>query len=215
MMNVLELLKKTDPMDIYPRIGVSIALNDDDAKRQKKEFMKAYNELISRHVEDNEYVVYTLFGVFYERPAANALDSFMLKKEDISQYKQYDELEQFMLSDTERNKRIARYDAHKIKDLINDTPLPEFVDMRLAPWNDILGAECIVGSVQEKEVAACITDLMMSYHVDEEKSHASVKKIDDENHHNPLTLTHRRRIALARHLYQYKILQTLSHRGEE
>lgn len=215
-MKVIDLLKKTNPMDIYSLIGVSIAMNEEDAKRQKKEFIAAYKKLNERDVAANDYVIYTLYGYFYERPAARALDSFMLKKQDIVQYKQYKDLEQFMLGDQERNKRIARFDPHKIKELIEKTPLPEFVDMRLAPWQDILGAECIIVNQDDKrEVAACIVDLMMSYSTDEKKSHASAIKIDDENSHNPMTLTSRRRTALARHLYQYKVLQTLNHRENE
>lgn len=212
-MKVIDLLKKTPPMDIYSLIGVSIAMNDEDAKRQKKEFIAAYKKITAREVSANDYVIYTLFGIFYERPAARALDSFMVKKQDIAKYQQYKELEQFMLSDQERNKRIARYDPHKIKNLIQSTPLPEFVDMRLAPWQDILGAEALISDHDDqREIVACIVDLMMSYSTDEKKSHQSVVKIDDENKHNPMTTTSRRRVALARHLYEYKVLQTLSHR---
>jgi hypothetical protein len=52
----------------------------------------------------------------------------------------------------------------------------------------------------------------MKFDSNEEKSHRMVKKNKEENNNNPLTFSHRRRLAFVRHLYEYKILQTLSHK---
>lgn len=216
-MKVIDLLKKVNPEKIYPLLHVSIALNAQDEKRQHAAFMKAYKKLIkTADIEEQDYIILIYDGYFYEAPTAKSVEAFMFKREEIKDFHVYNELESFMLEDQKRNERIARTNPKDAQKLIDETPLPASRYLKMMPWKDVLGAEIVksIGIVEDEFVAACILDLMMSYDVNEEKSHKSCQKIDDENRHNPMTLGTRRKNALARHLYDYKVLQTLVHREE-
>lgn len=218
-MKVIDLLKQVDPEKIYPNLHVSLALNKEDSKRQHDAFIKAFHKLTQEpaYYEDKGYLVFVYSGTYYEAPVAVALEAFMFRRDDIKDFKVYNQLESFMLEDKKRNERIARTTGQAAKKLIDETPFPASQYMKMMPWNDVLGAEIVpgLGDYSDELAASCILDLMMSYDVDEEKSHQSCQKIDEENRHNPMTLTSRRKKALARHLYDYKVLQILAHRVED
>lgn len=214
-MKFKELLKENRPEDIFMRIGVSLAVNAEDQNRQLEQFKKAYKRILSMTDQDSPYLIYTLKGTFYERPDATAIDSFMFKKDDLKDYQYYNELEQYMIEDQKRNKKVDRLETKEIKPLIEKTPLPKSVAIEEADWADVLNAEVLEDNVETigtNDFVCCVVDLMMKFDSNEEKSHRMVKKNEEENNNNPLTFGHRRRLAFVRHLYEYKILQTLSHK---
>lgn len=213
-MKVIDLLKQTDPKSIFRNCNISIAMNKKDYDNQKKNFLKAYDELLKTKVKDNDFVIFPMSSYFYEMPAGKGIEAFMFHKSDIKKYQHYDELEQFMVSDVERNKKISRLKPKEINEIIEKTPQPKMIDMKAADWNDILNAEVLENKEIEKNlIAACIVDLMMSFDIDEKKSHKSYKKISKENQENPMTFGTRKKNSFARHVYEYKILQTISHRN--
>jgi hypothetical protein len=212
-MKVIELLKQTDPKSIFKSCGVSIAMNEKDYNNQRKKFLNAYDDLLKTKKQDNDFVIFLMSSYFYEMPAGRGIDAFMFNKNDINKYQHYDELEEFMVSDLERNKKIARLKPKEINEILKKTPQPNMIDMKSADWKDILNAELIENKeVKNTSAAACIVDLMMSFDTDENKSHKSYRKISKENEENPMTFGTRKKTAFARHVYEYNILQTLSHR---